>query len=373
MKIAQIAPAWIPIPPKNYGGTESVLYHLIEELVAQGHDVTLFAPEDAKTSARRVSFFPNSLLAEKIPWQAHLKATYHLLRAVEESQRSEFDIVHSHLSSATDLHLFPLMASLAAPHVTTLHSTFPFDRIGNWRGDADSYYMRWAPEVPLVAISKSAREQARQQHPLKFVGVVYNGISLQEYTTRSKRREDFFVWLGRFSPEKGTHLAIEAAQRAQARLVLAGTIDRSSREASAYFQDIIRPKIDDEQIRYYGPANLRQKISLYSRARGFLNPIEWEEPFGMVMIEAMALGCPVISFARGAAPELIVDGKTGFLVRNVKEMVDCMARVDEFDREVVRNHVASNFSARAMAQRYVQVYEQVIATHKRAAPAAQRS
>jgi glycosyltransferase involved in cell wall biosynthesis len=373
MKIAQIAPAWITIPPKNYGGTESVLYHLIEELVGQGHDVTLFAPEDAKTSARQVSFFPNSLLAEKIPWQAHLKATYHLLRAVEESRRRKFDIVHSHLSSATDLYLFPLMASLATPHVTTLHSTFPFDRIGNWRGDADGYYMRWASEVPLVAISKSAREQARELHPLKFVGVVYNGISMQQYTTRSKRREDFFVWLGRFSPEKGTHLAIEAAQRAQVRLVLAGTIDRSSREASAYFQDVIRPEIDNEQIRYFGPANLRQKISLYSRARGFLNPIEWEEPFGMVMIEAMALGCPVISFARGAAPELIVDGKTGFLVRNVKEMVDCMARTDEIDRKVVRDHVDSNFSARVMAQRYVQVYEQIIASQKKAAPTAQRS
>jgi glycosyltransferase involved in cell wall biosynthesis len=372
MKIAQIAPAWITIPPKNYGGTESVLYHLIEELVEQGHDVTLFAPGDTKTSARRVSFFPASLLSEKAPWQAHLKATYHLFRAVEECQQHDFDIVHAHLSSATDLYIFPLMASLSTPHVTTLHSTFPFDRVGNWSGDADCYYMRWAPKIPLVAISKSAREQAQKQFPLNFVGVVYNGISMEQYSTRSKRRGDFFVWLGRFSPEKGTHLAIEAAKRAQAQLVLAGTIDRSSREASAYFQDVIKPQIDDKQIRYFGPANLRQKISLYKRARGFLNPIEWEEPFGMVMIEAMALGCPVISFARGAAPELIVHGETGFLVQNIKEMVDCMSRVDEIDREAVRNHVDRNFSARVMAQRYVEVYEQVIATPKKASEA-QRS
>lgn len=371
MKIAQIAPPWITIPPKNYGGTETVIYHLIEEQVAQGHDVTLFAPEDAKTSAKLVSFFPRGLLEEGVPWSAHLKAYYHFYKAIEQIEKSDFDIIHTHLSSATDMQIFPLTAFLATPHITTLHSSFPFDRSsGRWTGDADRYYMEWAPQVPMVAISKSAREQAPRA--LNFVGVVHHGLALQQYRSRRKRRDDFFVWLGRFSPEKGAHLAIEAARRGQVPLVLAGTIDRSTREATQYFYDTIKPQVDGEQIRYVGPANMRQKVNLFSRARGFLNPIEWEEPFGMVMIEAMAVGCPVISFARGAAPEIVLDQETGFLVQKLDEMVDALPRVDEIEREAVRQHIERNFSARVMAENYTHIYEQVIAGGAHRAPSRAR-
>src|SRR5438876_7691678 len=161
MRIAQIAPPWITIPPKNYGGTESVLSNLVEQQVAQGHDVTLFAPGDAKTSARLVSFFPQSLLAAGDPWQAHLKAYYHLHCAVQYIKEHKFDVVHTHLSSAADLYLFPLMASLSTPHVTTLHSRFPFDPAPKSRlSSADEYYMRWISEAPMVAISQSAKAEA---------------------------------------------------------------------------------------------------------------------------------------------------------------------------------------------------------------------
>src|SRR5690349_1161428 len=173
MKIAQIAPPWIPIPPKNYGGTESVIYNLVEELVAQGHDVTLFAPEDAKTSAKLVSFFPNSLLGRKGDWGRHLKAFYHLQKSIEFVNAHKFDIVHTHLSSNTDLYIFPLSSTLTLPHVTTLHSNFPFDHSPDGNvGDADKYYMDWAACVPLVAISESARE--REDLPVRFVDVVHN-------------------------------------------------------------------------------------------------------------------------------------------------------------------------------------------------------
>ncbi len=360
MKIAQIAPPWIRIPPRNYGGTESVIYNLVEEQVAEGHDVTLFAPGDARTSAKLVSFFPKSLLSEGIPWTSHLKAYYHLQKAVDSVKEQDFDIVHTHLSSASDMYLFPLTASLSTPHVTTLHSNFPFDRSSPDRpGDADRYYMDWAPFVPMVAISESARSQV--QFPLDFVGVVYNGIDMHEFTsTRRKKREDFFVWLGRFTPEKGPHLAIEAARQANVPLVLAGTIDRYVKSSVDYFHQQIEPRIDKKRVRYIGPVNMRQKVSLLRRACGFLNPIEWEEPFGMVMVEAMALGCPVISFDRGAAPEIVVHGETGFLVKTLEEMVEYIPRLGEIDREALRPYVDEHFSARVMVQNYVKIYEQVI-------------
>jgi glycosyltransferase involved in cell wall biosynthesis len=365
MKIAQIAPPWLALPPKTYGGTESVVFTLIEEQVAQGHEVTVFAPGDAKTSAHLVSFFPTSLVAEGVSWTMHLKAFYHLQKAVEQVRAHDFDIVHTHLSSPADMYLFPLTAALATPHVTTLHSHFPFDQgRPNRPGDADSYYMDWAPLVPMIAISESARRQEKM--PLNFVGVVYNGLEMSQYRPIGKKRGDFFAWLGRFVPEKGAHLAIEAAKRADVPIILAGTIDRYLQESRRYFHDAIEPQIDNEKIKYIGPVNLKQKLSLLSRARGFLNPIEWEEPFGMVMIEAMALGCPVISFARGAAPEIVVHGSTGFLVQHLDEMVQAIPKIDEIDRETARLHVERNFSAGVMAENYLHIYEQVIAGSKEA-------
>ncbi|HEU5229182.1 MAG TPA: glycosyltransferase, partial [Ktedonobacteraceae bacterium] len=157
MRIAQIAPPWITVPPKNYGGTEMVIYNLVEALVAQGHDVTLFAPGDVRTSARQISFFPKALLEEGVPWRGHLKAYYHLYCALEQVVENHFDIVHAHLSSSTDMYIFPLTASLATPHLATLHSNFPFDAIPGWAGDADQYYVRKFSGLPVVAISESAR------------------------------------------------------------------------------------------------------------------------------------------------------------------------------------------------------------------------
>ncbi|HLJ33341.1 MAG TPA: glycosyltransferase family 4 protein [Ktedonobacteraceae bacterium] len=362
MKIAQIAPPWLPIPPKNYGGTEAVIYNLVEEQVAQGHDVTLFAPGDAKTSAKLVSFFPTSLSEESVPWSAHLKAYYHMYKSLEYVKAHSFDIVHMHLSSSSDMYIFPFSLDLKTPHVTTLHSRFPFDRVQNWTGKADELYMEWASSVPMVAISESAL--AEVPYKLDFVGIIHHGVPMQQYTLKAKKQGDFFVWLGRFIPDKAPHLAIEAAKRAGVNLVLAGTIDRQVQDAVNYFQNTIKPQVDNEQIRYVGPVNMKEKISLLSRASGFLNPIEWEEPFGMVMIEAMALGCPVISFARGAAPEIVVHRKTGFLVHDVDEMVRFIPRINEIDREATRQYVENHFSSRVMAEKYLKVYNKVITTAK---------
>ncbi len=360
MKIAHIAPPWIAIPPENYGGTEVVLYNLVEEQVAQGHDVTLFAPGDAKTSARLISFFPHSLIGDGVPWQGHLKAYYHLHQAVEYIKSHDFDIVHTHLSSSAEMYLFPLMAHLATPHVMTLHSHFPFDRIYPWKGDADDFYMEWASSVPMVVISEQAR--AKNVFPLTIAGVVHHGLPMAQFRSMVKQPESFFVWLGHFVPAKGPHLAIEAAKKAGVPLVLAGTVDRHVQASVDYFEQEIKPHIDDEQITYIGPVNMKQKIDLLSRARGLLNPIQWEEPFGMVMIEAMAVGCPVIAFRRGAVPEIVIAGKSGFLVDDVDEMVSSIAHIDELDREIVRAHVEQHFTSSIMAQKYTKVYKKIIAS-----------
>ena len=362
MKIAHIAPPWIAIPPKNYGGTEIVLYNLIEEQVAQGHDVTLFAPGDSLTSARLVSFYPQSLLATGVPWQGHPKAFYHTFKAVEYIKKHDFDILHTHLSSAADMYVYPLAADVGIPHITTLHSRFPFDRIQTWTGDADDLYMEWAANVPFVAISERARDEVK--HPLNFVGIVHHGLPREQFQPTTYNTEDFFCWLGRIVPDKGTHLAIEAAKKAGVRLILAGTIDTYVNESVTYYEREIKPQIDGDQIQYIGPANMQQKVDLFSRARGFLNSIQWEEPFGMVMIEAMAVGCPVIAIARGAASEIIEHRRTGFLVQNVDDMARYVPHIEEIDRETVLATTRKRFSVETMTRKYTTVYKKVIATYR---------
>ncbi len=213
MKIAQIAPPWFSVPPKNYGGTEAVIYNLVEKQVELGHDVTLYASGNSRTSAKLVSFIPLALMESGVPWQAHLKAYYHLQKAVNAVKQGNFDIVHVHLSSASDMYLFPLMAGMQVPHVMTLHSRFPFDRLPNgWIGDADALYMEWASSMPMVAISEHAREEV--SYPLDFVGVVYHGLLMNQFSPVRTLRRGYFAWLGRCVPDKGAHLAIQAAKEA---------------------------------------------------------------------------------------------------------------------------------------------------------------
>ena len=352
MKIAQIAPPWISIPPKTYGGTESIIAFIVEELIAFGHDVTLFAPADSSTPAKLVSFYPQSLISEGVPWQATLKAYYHLHKSLERA--NEFDVVHTHLSSTADMFLFPLMAPLATPHVTTLHSNFPFDRVSEWIGDADKYFLEWMTPAPIVTVSE--RSRANLPFDLNVAGVVHLGVPMQHYLFTDVTPEPYFTWLGRFAPAKGAHLAIAAAQQAGVPIVLAGIIEHSNKESTDYFYKEIQPHIDDDRVKYIGPANMEQKVALLSHARGFLNPITWEEPGATVVLEAMALGCPVISFARGVVPELILHGRTGFLADSLDEMVQYIARIDEIGRRTTHLHVDRNFSARAMTEKYLKIY-----------------
>lgn len=353
MKIAQIAPPWISIPPLNYGGTETIIAFIVEELVAQGHDVTLFASGDSRTSARLVSHFPRCLQAEGVPWQAHLKSYFHLAKSIERA--GEFDVIHTHLSSTADMYLFPLMTKISTPHVTTMHSNFPFDRVNDWSGDADDYFHEWFADAPLVTVSHRAKQNI--PYKVNVAGVVHLGVPMAQYVYRDTTPADYFTWLGRFTVEKGPHLAIQAAKRAGVPLILAGIVEHDFQRSVDYFKNEIEPFVDNDQIKYIGPVNMEQKVALLSGARGFLNPITWEEPGATVVLEAMALGCPVIGFARGVVPELIKHGETGFLVDTLDQMVACIPRIGEIDRRRTHEHVDREFSARAMAEKYVWIYE----------------
>ncbi|GHO83111.1 glycosyltransferase family 4 protein [Dictyobacter formicarum] len=355
MKIAQLAPPWIEVPPKAYGGTETVLHILVEEQVAQGHEVTLIAASGSQTAANLVSLTSHSLLEEGFSWHDTQKEREYLQQALAYINDNDFDIIHTHLSSGGDMYLFPLLAHARIPHVTTLHSNLPFQPEEVPPELSQNDIIRWAEHVPIVAISEQARQH--QGLPLHFIGVVHHGISLEQYCVPSDPPEDYFLWLGRFVPEKGPHLAIQAAQQAGVPLVLAGTISQNQEQ---YYKEIIEPQIDGQLIRNHGPAGYEEKLTLMGHARGFLNPITWEEPFGMVMIEALALGCPVISFARGAAPEIVKDGKTGFLVEDLKEMVQAIGRIDEIKREKARAYVQEHFSCTAMARKYNDIYQKAI-------------
>jgi glycosyltransferase involved in cell wall biosynthesis len=353
MKIAQVAPPWISIPPENYGGTESVIAFIIEELVELGHDVTLFASGDSKTPAKLVSHFPRSLRADGVPWQAHLKSYVHLAKSLERA--GEFDVVHTHLSSTADMYLFPLMAGMTTPHVTTMHSNFPFDRVNDWTGDADPCFLDWIKPAPLVTVSHRARQNI--PYDVNVAGVVHLGVPMKHYRFVDRTPGDYFTWLGRFAEEKGPHFAIQAAKRAGVRLILAGIVEHNFQRSVDYFKNEIEPHIDGDQIQYIGPVGMERKVELLGGARGFLNPITWEEPGATVVLEATALGCPVIGFARGVVPELIVHGETGFLVDTVEQMADMIPRIGQIDRRATHRHVDRNFSARAMAEKYVRIYQ----------------
>ncbi|WP_160145702.1 glycosyltransferase family 4 protein [Dictyobacter aurantiacus] len=364
MKIAQVAPPWIAIPPKSYGTTEYVVYHLVEELVALGHEVTLFAPADAHTSAKQVSFIPKSLITEGVPWQATLKAYYHLHKSLEYIAEHDFDIVHTHLASSSDMYIFPLTALMSMPHVMTLHGYFPFDRtIDNWTGDADGYFMEWAQHVPLVATSESARKQVAQLTPqAHFAGVVHHGIHIDKCEISAQPVGDYFIWQGRFTYETGAHLAIEAARRARQPLILAGIKESHNRDAMDYYRHLVEPYINGQDIRYIGPAMYRNNIELLRQARALLAPLQWEEPFGVEMIKAMAMGCPVISFAAGAATEIVDHGRTGFLAHDAEEMAHYMNYISNIDRQHVHAHAERYFSAHGMAEKYLAIYRNIIAS-----------
>jgi glycosyltransferase involved in cell wall biosynthesis len=339
MKIAQIAPLYESVPPKLYGGTERVVSYLTEELVRQGHQVTLFASGDSVTQAYLVAPCPRSLRLDK---QCVDQLAHHvvLLEHVFQ-QASAFDLMHFHIDY---LH-FPLAVRQHIPTVTTLHGRLDLP-------DLISVYQMF-PTMPVVSISDSQRAPLPW---LPWLGTVYHGLPADLYTFR-ETPGTYLAFLGRISPEKGVDQAIAIAQRVGMPLKIAAKVDRADR---AYFQEVVQPLLHNSLVEYVGEVDEGNKNAFLGQAYALLFPIDWPEPFGLVMIEALACGTPVIAYARGSVPEVIEDGVTGWIVEGMEEAVQAVARVSALSRARCRQVFEERFSASRMARDYLRIYKKLL-------------
>lgn len=337
MKIAQIAPLAESVPPKFYGGTERIVSYLTEELVRQGHDVTLFASGDSQTSAELVPITEmalrlNPAVVDTIP--------YHMIMLEQVRRRAdEFDALHFHIDM---LHL-PMVQDFVGRTVTTLHGRLDLP-------DLPPFY-RAFPDHSLVSISD---HQRLPMPPVNWGGTIYHGLPADLLAPRLGAGEDYLAFLGRISPEKRPDRAIQIAARSGRKLKIAAKIDNVDR---AYWQDEIAPLVDRyPNVEYIGEINEQQKAQFLGQASALLFPIDWPEPFGLVMIEAMACATPVIAFRCGSVPEVIQHGVSGYIVESEDEAVAAVAALSHLDRARVRGAFDARFTAERMATDYVALY-----------------
>jgi len=337
MRIAQIAPLTESIPPKLYGGTERVVSWLTEELVALGHDVTLFASGDSITSARLVPMWPRSLRHDELvrdPIALHML----MLERVRQEAGS-FDLLHFHL----DYYPFSLFHRQATPFLTTLHGRLDLP-------EHQPVFTAFS-KIPVVSISNAQRAPIPQAN---WVRTIYHGLPAESLFPRAAERR-YLAFLGRIAPEKAVDRAIRIATRAGMPLRIAAKVDRVDRE---YFETQIRPLIAaTPSVEYIGEIGDCDKAEFLSGAAGLLLPIDWPEPFGLVMIEAMACGTPVIAFRAGSVPEVVDDGLTGFVVRDEAGAVAAVGQLGTLSREAIRRRFEERFTARRMAADYLEVYQ----------------
>jgi glycosyltransferase involved in cell wall biosynthesis len=343
MKIAQIAPLIERVPPKKYGGTERVIHDLTEELVRRGHDVTLFASGDSETSAKLVSVYPKALREVKMK-DIYGSNIWGLLNiGIAYQLQEEFDVIHDHnwyLSLPTaNLSQTPTVMTLHGPLTNENRSTF--EAMDN---------------INYVSISKSQTFGAPN---LNYTGTVYNGLNMDHYPV-SKKDGGYLLFVGRIAREKGVHIAIEMAQKLNLPLIIAAKVDKIIPEDVRYFNQLIKPKLSD-QIRWIGEIEEEERNELMSKALCFLHPVTWREPFGLTLIESMACGAPVVAFNLGSIPEIITEGKTGFIVSTKDEMLQAIKNIKKIDRLECSRITKEKFSARNMAKGYEEVYAKVMA------------
>ena len=339
MKIAQVPPLYETVPPSLYGGTERVVAHLTDALVDLGHEVTLFASADARTKAELVAVRDQSMRLDPAPLKSDLAAHLTLLHEVRR-QAHRFDVIHFH----TDMIQFPMFADIAERTLTTLHGRLDLK-------DLTSVYRRW-PRFPLVSISDD------QRTPLPFAnwaGTVLHGVAADTDAFR-ETSNGYLAFLGRISPEKGPDRAIAIAKRLGKPLVIAAKVDNADVE---YFHSVVEPLLNDPLVEFIGEIGDHQKSDFLGGADALLFPIAWPEPFGLVMIEAMACGTPVIAYDCGSVPEVVEDGLTGFIVQDEDGAVEAVRRLGSLPRRRVRERFETRFSATAMAERYLRLYENV--------------
>lgn len=340
MRIAQISPLFESVPPKLYGGTERVVSWLTEALVRQGHDVTLFATADSRTSARLI---PVSRRALRLDPDCQDKIAHHTLmleRVCQEAESTGFDVLHFHIDY---LH-YPLMRRYGGPHVTTLHGRLDIP-------DLVPLYREY-DEMPVVSISES------QRAPLPWLNwraTVYHGMPL-DLLDLHQGAGDYVAFLGRFSPEKQPDVAIRMAIAAGVPIKLAAKIEVKDAE---YFEAAVRPLLAHPLVEYVGEVNEQQKQDFLGSAIATLFPINWPEPFGLVMIESMAVGTPVIAFRQGSVPEVMREGVSGYVVDSVESGAEAIGKAASLDRRACRAYFEERFSAARMAADYLRIYEEL--------------
>ncbi|HET8572663.1 MAG TPA: glycosyltransferase family 4 protein [Edaphocola sp.] len=339
MKIAQIAPLFESVPPKFYGGTERVVHYLTEELVRQGHEVTLFASGDSTTNARLIATVDRSLRLDPSCRDPLAHQVIQMKKVVDMA--SGFDILHFH----TDFLHFPMTSLLKPPCVTTLHGRLDIP-------DLQPLYDAF-PRENVVAISESQKRPVPQAH---WLGTVYHGLP-ESLHHRGDGNGGYWAFLGRISPEKGVDRAIEIALSAKIRLKIAAKVDKSD---ALYFKEKISPLLEHPLVEFIGEINEPQKTDFLGKATGLLFPIDWAEPFGMVMIEAMACGTPVLAFDNGSVPEVIEEGVSGMIVHSIAEAVHAVPGVAALPRGAVRHAFEKRFTASRMAGNYVRLYYKVL-------------
>ncbi len=339
MRIAQVSPLYESVPPRLYGGTERVVSYLTEELVSLGHDVTLYASGDSRTSARLVPISPKGL---RLTEGVIDPLAYHILmieRVMQDAHK--YDIIHFHI----DYIHFPLIRRIKTPTITTLHGRLDIP-------DIFPLYSEFS-DLAVVSISND------QRRPLPFVnwvGTVYHGLPVNLFRPRYERGS-YLAFLGRISPEKRPDLAIEIAIKAGIPLKIAAKVDRVDYQ---YYLERIKPLLDHPLVEFIGEINEEEKEEFLGNALALIFPIDWPEPFGLVMIEAMACGTPVIARRRGSVPEVMEDGVTGYVFEGLDEALSCIERIDRIDRRRVRQVFEERFTARRMAFDYLKLYHKEI-------------
>jgi len=338
MRIAQVAPLYESVPPRLYGGTERVVSWLTEKLVALGHEVTLFASGDSVTRAQLVPVCKKALRLDPEcidPLAHHILMVERVL-----SQAEEFDLIHFHI----DYVHFPLFRRAAVPFLTTLHGRLDIP-------DLVPLYKEFR-DMPLVSISHAQRKPLSWAN---WVGTVHHGLPADALPLQEGG--DYLAFLGRVSPEKGLDQAIQIAVRSGMKLKIAAKVDRADRE---YFEQEIEPLLDHPLVEFIGEIGNSDKPDFLGNSAALLFPINWPEPFGLVMIESMACGTPVIAYPFGSVPEIVAEGIGGFIVSTVDEAVEAVRKLKTFDRRECRRHFEVNFSDERMARAYLQIYEKLI-------------
>ena len=348
MRIAQVAPLFESVPPQLYGGTERIVSYVTDELVRRGHEVTLFASGDSRTTARLV---PVVERATRLDAATHDLLGSEFIRelGLVFSHASDFDVIHCHV----DYLAFPFHDLTPTPTVHTIHGRLDLPHL--------LPVYRQFRTVPLVSISDAQRAPL-DQLGVRWAGTVYHGLPVERYAF-APEDQGYLAFLGRLAPEKQPELAIEIARRVGLPLKIAAKVDAVDQE---YFDQVVAPLLDDPLVEFLGEIGDDQKSAFLGGAKALLFPIDWPEPFGLVMIEAMACGTPVVARPCGSVPEVIEHGRTGFLASTLVELTEAAKRLDEIDRAECRRHVEARFSVARMIDGYEAVYRGLQAARRAA-------